>query len=291
MQGSEPFIGIKLLPCKTPEELRKQLGRLQRAGFDGVEFALDMFPLIIGGEICPCWADLVGSVLKEFPLGYSAHIGRGLDMREKKDIAIHWNVLKSSIELCHWLGANPLVLHYEVQTDDSLLEKQFYDYHVRAADKAAELGVTLCIENIEVERMLPVIEMVSTIRHPNLKMTLDTGHGFLASRHFGFDYLEMVEKAVPWVGHVHVNDNMGIFDPLRIDDRVAYDVEQMGYRRTFGRGDIHVPPFFGKVPLDGVFHFLRDYREKFICEYTTESFVPFDAAVSAAVRRHIIEAR
>jgi sugar phosphate isomerase/epimerase len=86
------------------------------------------------------------------------------------------------------------------------------------------------------------------------------------------------------LGHVHLNDNTGVFEPLRITDRPRYDAMSMGARRTFGRGDIHLPPFWGAIPFAEVFALLKDYRGMFVCEYTAQDFLPFNRAVQERVR-------
>jgi len=69
---------------------------------------------------------------------------------------------------------------------------------------ATNAGVILCIENLS-ERYYNFMPMFHTI--PDLKMTLDIGHGQLLSREntsFGF-----IENCFPRIEHVHVHDNRG----------------------------------------------------------------------------------
>jgi sugar phosphate isomerase/epimerase len=183
------------------------------------------------------------------------------------------------------------VLHYELASRDARVEERFLDAHREAADAAVRLGLGLCIENIEVELVEPVVRFVREVDRPNFRMCFDTGHAFLAARYFHFDFLEALRAALPLVGHVHLNDNTGVFEELRITDRPTYNQLPMGLRRTFGRGDIHLPPFWGTIPFEEVFALLKGYRGMFVCEYTAQDFSPFNRSVQEKVRKSILAAR
>jgi sugar phosphate isomerase/epimerase len=285
-------VGVNL-PNRSadPGQLDGWLRAFAADGFDCVEISLDTFPLIIGGEVRRDYVDVVRSTLARHRLAYSAHVSLGVDLRDTPKLAFQKKTLFASIDACGALGANPLVLHYELESRDASVEERFLEAHREAADRAAGLGLTLCIENIEVELVEPVVRFVLQVDRPNLRMNFDTGHAFLAARYFHFDFLEALRIALPLLGHVHLNDNTGVFEELRITDRPRYDSLSMGYRRTFGRGDIHVPPFWGAIPFAEVFGLLKDYRGMFVCEYTTQDFIPFNRSVQEKVRRAITAAR
>ncbi len=283
----QPIIGVNLPHCQTIEGLREWLTAFKQDGFDLVEITLDTFPLIIGAKICRKWVDVVKEELIQHQLLYSAHIGRGVDLRDP-DIKLHREVLLASIDICKELGADPLVLHYEEQSKNRITEQQFQDGHREAADYAGEMGITLCLENIEVEVVDPVVELVDKIGSKHLRLALDTGHTYLAAGYFGFDFLEAAAKMLPYLGHVHLSDNVGIFEELRMTDRKAYDALPVGYRRTFGRGDIHVPPYYGTIPFDALFAMLSGYNGKYVCEYTSESFVPLNGDIQRTVRQQLL---
>lgn len=282
-----PIIGINLPDCKTTEQLRDYLTAFTQDGYDSVEITLDTFPLIIGGNICREWVDLVKEELAQHQLLYSAHIGRGVDLRNP-ETALHRHVLRASIDICAEIGADPLVLHYEEQTKSRTAEDRFLEGHREAAAYAQERGITLCLENIEVEVVDPVVELVDRIGSSHLRLALDTGHTYLAAGHFGFDFFEAVAMMKPYLAHVHLSDNTGVFEQQRITDRPAYDALPMGYRRAFGRGDIHVPPYYGSIPFDRLFSMLSSYKGRYICEYTSEDFIPLNKEIQKTVRRRLL---
>jgi sugar phosphate isomerase/epimerase len=285
-------VGVNLPGCGSdPGRMDEWLRAFAADGFDCVEISLDTFPLIIGGEVCRDYVDAVRSVLARHRLAYSAHVSLGVDLRDTRNYDFQKKTLFASIDACGALGANPLVLHYELESRDASVEERFLEAHREAADRAAGLGLALCIENIEVERVEPCVRFVRQVDRPNFRMNFDTGHAFLAARYFHYDFLEALRMALPQLGHVHLNDNTGVFEELRITDRPRYDHLSMGYRRTFGRGDIHIPPFWGAIPFAEIFGLLKDYRGMYVCEYTALDFIPFNRGVQERVRQAIRAAR
>ena len=286
-----PLVGVNLPRVQGIDALDKTLTRIKSEGFDGVEINIESFPMIIEGELCQQWVDVVKAVLEKHQLFYTAHIGRGLDLRDTIRPELHRAVLASSLEVCRQLNMQVLVLHYEIKSQNQKVERQFLDAHRWAADLAGKLGVVLCVENIEVELVEPVVELAQQVDHPHLRLNLDTGHAFLAANYYHFDFLEAVSLMAPYLGHLHLNDNTGTFEELRLTNRPVYDGMTMSWRREFGKGDIHLPPFFGKVPFDEVLSRCRDYEGRYICEYTYEDYAPFNASIQEKVRKHIIDSR
>ena len=268
-------IGMKLTYNPDPSAIRKNIKDIYEAGFEHIEFALDMIPLIVGGEISWDWLNYLKNLFNEFPVTFSAHIGYGLDCRSRDNYNIHKAVLESSVKAAGELGMNPLVLHYEERSDSSELEELFYKAHYDAAIAAENFDLELCIENIEVEYVDPVIDFVKRINRPNFKMTYDLGHGYLASKYLGFDYFESIRKSIPVLGHIHMSDNTGTFEMLRVTERLTYDKLPLGYRFSFGRGDIHIPPLWGNLPYKEISEILTNYDGLGVCEFYSDFYKPF----------------
>lgn len=286
------LVGINL-PKKDPHPsvIRQKLSSFADDGYDSVEVNLEMLPLIVGGEQRPAYIEYLHSILKEFDFRYSAHIGGGLDLRDEKRPELQKKVLFSSIEICSRMGLNPLVLHYEAQTKDIWIEDRFLELHLEAAELAARHGILLCIENIEVDRVDPVVDFVKRADRPNLRMTFDTGHAFLAARYFHFDFLESLKQSLPVVSHLHLSDNTGDYETLRLTNRLAYNDLSETNRFTFGRGDVHLPPFWGAIPFDDVFSLLKGFHGIYSCEFYSDFFIPFGRTIQENVRSAIERAR
>jgi len=289
---SDIVLGVNLPEVSSdPDVARKRLAGIAEDGWDCVELRLDLFPLIINGAVCRDYIAVVKRTLQEYRFTYTAHIGRGVDLRDLARYDQQKKVLFSSIEACSLLGIGLLVLHYEAASRDLLVEERFLEGHAEAAERAAGLGVALRIENIEVERVDAVVDFVKKVGRKDFLLNFDTGHAFLASRYFHFDFLESLREALPYLGHVHLSDNTGTFEELRITNRPVYDSLPTGYRMSFGRGDIHIPPFWGGIPFPEVFRLLGDYDGIYVCEYNSGRFLPFNRSVQERVRRAIKEAR
>lgn len=283
------IIGVNLPDSTALPQLEEVLKRYVTDGFNACEINLSTFPMIIGGEIKPIVVDYVRVILGRYPLRYTAHAGYGLDLRNLEELDMHRAVLFSSIEVCASLGIELMNLHYEVKTQYAARESAFFDAHREAAEYAMKLGVKLSIENIEVEIAEKTAEFVRAVDHPNLGMTLDLGHLYLSANHFGYDFLETVKKCAPLLSHLHINDNTGDFEMMRLTNFDLYKTMDRNYRFAFGRGDIHVPPFWGKAPLAEAIAVIKqtEYSGFWICEYYNQSFVPFNREVQEKVRREI----
>ncbi len=61
---------------------------------------------------------------------------------------------------------------------------------------------------------------------------------------------------------LHLSGNVGIFGELCILDRPAYDQLPTRCRYTFGRGDLHLPPFRGNIPFGELFRRLGGCRAR-----------------------------
>lgn len=280
-------VGISLESNLTYDSLADELERACADGFDAVEMNLSAFPFIIAGELQPRVAEYVRSVVQRYPLKLTMHAGYGLDLRNLEEYAMHKNVLMASIDACTLLGADRLNLHFEEESMFTARERAFFQAHQEAADYAMERGVMLNIENIEVEYADKAADFVRRLDHKNVGMTLDLGHLYLSACYFGYDYLDTVRRCAPLVRHVHVNDNVGIFEPMRVENHRLYDTLSMGYRTMFGRGDIHIAPFWGKAPLEEGMRILKDagFSGIWLCEYKSRSFLPFNREVQQRVRR------
>lgn len=290
----EILVGVNLPQGNAdPEFLESRLRAFAEAGFDCVEVGLDVLPLIVAGEPRGQYVDFLQGLLHRFPLRYSAHIGLGVDLRDLPRQALQRKVLETSIGICARLGLDPLVLHYEQASRDSRVEAAFTEGHARAADQAAREGLTLCIENIEVERFEPLLELVRQVDRQNFRIAFDTGHAWLSAHYFHFDFLQAFRSCLPRLGHLHLSDNPGLFEELRIRDRPAYDALPMRYRYAFGSGDIHLPPFWGSVPFDDLLRLLHPsgYRGMYVCEYYSEHFLPFARSIQERVRAAVEGAR
>jgi sugar phosphate isomerase/epimerase len=231
---------------------------------------MDGTGLIFGGRLHP---ERLREALRAFaghPFSYSVHSPSSLDLRDRRNREAQMDLARAALRFSREVGARVLVIHFEQQSRDREDEAAFTDAILRLSDEAGD--VLLGVENIEVERVEPVVERVREIGRPNVIMTFDVGHAALAAAQFGFDLMDAIRTARPLIGHLHVNDNFGRYDPLRLENFTLYRTQTPADTFPLGKGDLHLPVGWGVLPLDRVFEALRGYRGTVIHEYRHRLF-------------------
>lgn len=115
-----------------------------------------------------------------------------------------------------------------------------------------------------------LVAQVQAVNHPNLGLTLDLGHLFLAAHQVGFDYLQAIRQAAPHVLHLHVSDNWG---------RLGGPFDSLNHRVPFGEGDVHLPPGWGVIPHAEALQQMPDYEGFLILEIRPRFYEHLAAAL------------
>jgi sugar phosphate isomerase/epimerase len=271
------------LSVRGGERRGEELALARRLGYEAVEISMDGTGMVFGGRLHP---RMLREALEEFgrhDLSYSVHSPSSLDLRDRANREVQLALAQATLRFCREVGGRVLVIHFEQRSPDPADEEAFADAIRRLSDAAGD--VLLGIENIEVERLEPVIECVRRLGRPNVAMTLDVGHAYLAAAYFGFDVFAAIEAALPYVRHVHVNDNFGRYDPLRLANFPLYRTQTPADTFPLGKGDLHLPVGWGSIPLEQVFARLRGYRGTVIHEYRYHLFLPSAEEDYARARR------
>lgn len=277
--------------------LEEGLGWIAEQGYTLVEMNPHSVGVIINGEVRQdVLADYV-ALLKNFDLRYTIHGLNRLNLAYDPRHELCKQIMRCQIEVCRAVGASVLVYHSGLQaldlvrygvrrtllSDDELLVGA--EQEVAALRElgpiVADAGVLIGMENGDSHQwehtliaqmgrprsalsnhharlhIPPIVRQLEAIDHPNIAMTLDIAHLHIAAHDMGFDYLEAVEEAAPWVKHLHVNDNFG-----RLDQGFDNEVDRWAY----GEADIHLPPGWGAIPYADVFARLPDYQGDLILE-------------------------
>jgi sugar phosphate isomerase/epimerase len=262
------YLGLSIRGGERREEELRLAGEL---GYNAVEIGIDGTGMVFGGRLHP---RLLRAALEAFgrhDFRYSVHGPSSLDLRDRANREIQLALGRAALQFCREMGAGVLVLHFEQKSQDPEDEAAFEDAVRRLSDEAGD--VLLGIENIEVERVDPVIDCVCRLNRPNVVMTLDIAHAFLASGYFGFDFVEAIRAALPHVRHIHVNDNFGRYDPLRLENFPLYRTQTPADTFPLGKGDLHLPVGWGAIPLEKAFELLRGFRGTVIHEYRYTYFL------------------
>ncbi|HTD46878.1 MAG TPA: sugar phosphate isomerase/epimerase family protein [bacterium] len=263
-----PYLGLSIRGGERREE---ELRFARRLGYTAVEISMDGTGLIFGGQLHPQMLRNALAAFGKQDFRYSVHSPSSLDLRDRANRENHLALARAALQFCRAAGGRILVIHFEQQSQDPEDEAAFEDAVRRLSDEAGD--VLLGIENIEVERVDPVIDCVRRLNRPNVVMTLDIGHAYLASVYFRFDFFEAVRAVLPFVRHVHVNDNFGRYDPLRLENFTLYRTQTPADTYPLGKGDLHLPVGWGTIPLEKVFGLLRGFRGTVVHEYRYNLFL------------------
>lgn len=130
----------------------------------------------------------------------------------------------SALEVAEQLGATHMVIHspftyWQVLNRDNYPALEGAAFGAAAEclapvlARAAETGCTLMLENIDDTDPSARVRLVRQIGHPNLRVSLDTGHAELAHGRYGAPpVVDFIAAAGALLGHVHLQDADGYAD-------------------------------------------------------------------------------
>ncbi len=245
--------------------LSDTLGNLRETSPDFVELLLTDLGVILGGRLDEVRTARVSETLFEANLSYTVHVPLEADLMDLNRQELQKEILMSSLRFAGGIGAGTVVCHagQRVASRDTRYRLKDQLAAERAAlreigDTAAELGVTLAVENYFPDQHVlrgevydysawpsDLAGQISAVDHPAVGICLDVGHAALAAGFFGFDYVEECAIAAPLVRHVHLHDNLG-------ENCESVNILDYG-NPTYGVGDLHLPPGRGSIPLTGLF--------------------------------------
>ena len=262
------------------KQLEKSLEYAKALGFDRVEVSYVPYALLINGEVRPSALMDFVAVLKNAGLRYSMHGLMRLNLAFDPRVELCKKILRSEIDICQAIGAGVLVYHSGLQALDALRHglrrypfsgnelalgaKQEVQAFKEIGPYAADAGVIVGMENGDSHqwehtllsphglprqallqhharlKIEPIVRQLEQINHPNIALTLDFAHLWIAANDMEFDYFDGIRAAAPWVKHLHMSDNFG-----RLDHGFDYEPD----RWALGEADMHMPPGLGSVPL------------------------------------------
>lgn len=191
-----------------------------------VEIQDFVYPDVIAGDC----SDLV----KKYQTALTSHKGYrgihgpffGLDL-SNPDPAIREVIQQrflKGLEIAEALCATHMVIHSPFTYWHVLNQRNYPDIKpsmfAAAADclapvleRAANAGCVLMLENIDDSDPATRVELVAEIAHPNLNVSIDTGHAELAhGRYCAPPLTDFVAAAVGHLGHIHLQDVDGYAD-------------------------------------------------------------------------------
>lgn len=270
--------------------LERELEQAAALGYDGAELSGYGVNAVINGRLHRERVARVKEITRRYPLRYAVHGPCDLNLQLDTADRVAEKALAAYLEFGAEVEATIYVYHSglvalhdaywslaplpDAQTMAQRRQQEVAALQ-RLAKRAAELGVVIAMENRDphlwevatLARAGLGIEALSTyhpgllveevaaqidaVGHPAVGMTLDTGHTYIAAHTCGFDYLDAVRRAAPYVRHIHLHDNFGKLD--------GYTSDQ-GERLPLGQGDLHMPPGWGEIPLKETLQVLAGYQ-------------------------------
>jgi sugar phosphate isomerase/epimerase len=261
--------------------LQEQLDYLQEAGFDYLEFSLDVVETFGAGKLLPRKVDKVVQMLQAYDFRICAHAPVNLELGNWEERDFQSDLLQSSLELTAAIKAEFLVIHFSSNGSGTGL---FEEGISRAAEQARRHGMGIGVENLPSERLDTVADVVRRLRRrsDNVHLVLDTGHEFLSSVSFGYDFIKSVEEAADCIGHFHLNDNFGLLEKKATNlEELSRSVGLLGgnfrnaVRMNLGAGDIHLPVGWGKVPFRQIIPFFKQFKGIIVLEYLHDKYREF----------------
>lgn len=257
-------IGLSFRNRLPLDKFQSRLETALKLPLDCIEISPELGPVLIGGRLNPHIMREIKTIIKDFPFAYTVHCPEMENLRDMNNIDMQQNIFKAGLEFTKEIGGSIYVTHFSKKSTEQRVETAYRDSIAKMADYAYALGVMICVENIEIELAETVVELIQSVNHESVQMTYDFGHSFLASTHFGYDFLDSVKMAKPYIKHMHIHDNYGLYDP----DRLRDNQKALRHRLTIGRGDLHLPLGWGQIPYNEVFKVLKDtYTGIYMLEY------------------------
>lgn len=273
-----------------------ELSHVQSLGFTLAELSIPSLNVIMNGELVARRVAAIQQTLTPFDLRFSVHAPGRTNLAFGPVPDLEYRVLEACLRFCGAIGAGVLVYHSGLQaldgarsgmaslpSDEELARGAEREARAlrKLAPVAADLGVTIGMENgdphlweyvvlkqqgkasadlakyHERMRAAAIVEQAEAVNHPNIRITLDLGHLYLAAQALGDDFSAVIATAAPWVCHLHINDNFGKLDA---------GVDSEGYRLPYGEADLHLPPGWGAIPFPEAFARLDQFSGDIVLE-------------------------
>lgn len=162
--------------------------------------------------------DVVANALENagmFAVGHTAwYLPIASPFPEFRELAL--KELERCLKIFQDLGVNKMNVHPHLRAplhDEEWVIAHNTDAIARLADMAAEMDITILVENMpsfsRVPQLKPLLEAI-----PNAKLLLDVGHANLDTPYNRAE--ELLANFGHRLGHVHVSDNRGGHDDLHL---------------------------------------------------------------------------
>ncbi len=248
--------------------LRRDLGLLAGMQLKAVELPVHGLDVIRNGKPDKKRIHEIKNILEDFDFTCSVHAPNPVNLMDKEHPSLHASVLRSSAEFAGEIGSKVLVCHpgrfmpeeifplgVQVRMPDAEKE-ELLDREASIIEKISSEfpDVVICMENARpylfhspycyAEKIDLLSKQVLKIGRQNVRINLDFGHLYMASRFYGFDPVLAASGIKHLIAHTHIHDNFGI---------VNFHHEKVQINLLpFGKGDAHMPVGWGEIPISEI---------------------------------------
>ena len=262
------LIGAKIDEVRTDgnlDVLKRDLDAYVNIGLEAAEIPVHGLDAIKNGRLDEKRVSETVKILSRYDFTYSVHSPNPLNLMDKEDIDLHLSVFDAGLRFTEAIGSRIMVYHAgrfvpeekffvngsnrvsPAEQEDLL--KMERDHLIRLSESHPD--VVICVENarpyLEVspycysENLQRLLEQIKRINRPNVKIILDIGHLFMASKFYRFDPVEAAGGVKGHIAHMHIHDNFG--------GSVHHYEKMQTHQIPFGKGDSHMPVGRGCVPV------------------------------------------
>lgn len=285
-------IGVKIDEMRIDGDLKKlasDLSHYKKIGMKATEIPAHGVDAIKYGKLDKRQVKRIKGILKDFDFQYSVHCPNPLNLMDKGNPELHISVFKATLEFASEIDSKIVVYHpgryvpeeafpvngrVNISGDE---KRRLLDFEAAIIQNISSEfpGITICMENARpylfhspycyAERIEPLKEQVLKINRDNVRINLDLGHLYMASKFYGFDPVTAASEIKDLIAHTHIHDNFG--------NAVYYHEKQQTHQIPFGKGDSHMPVGWGEVPIKEILSaFVDSYGGMFMMELRSRYF-------------------
>jgi len=271
------------------DKLFRDLEKIRDMGAKAVELPIHGLDAIFNGKLRRERLEKIVNILGNFEFQYSIHSPNPLNLMDMDLPELHKDVLLATLEFARIIRAKIVVLHpgrflpeerffiYPVKNPNLSQKKKMLEKEAVILQSAARQypDIFIALENARpyldlspytyAESIQELKTQVININRENVKINLDFGHLYMTSVFYQYDLMDAVIDIRDLVVHTHVHDNFG---------RAVHHYEKIQtHQLPFGRGDSHMPPGFGDLPIKKIIKtLLPDYKGMFMLELRSRYF-------------------
>lgn len=271
------------------KRLAEDLTHYRKIDMNATEIPVHGVDAIKYGRLDTGRVKMLNEVLKDFDFAYSVHSPNPLNLIDRENPDLHISVLRATLEFASEIGSKIIVCHpgryvpeealpvndkVNISDDEKMRLLDFEASTIQ--DISSEFpDIFICMENARpylfhspycyAERIDLLKEQVLRINRDNVKINLDFGHLYMASKFYGFDPVTAVNNIKDLIAHTHIHDNFG--------NAVYYHEKQQTHQIPFGKGDSHMPVGCGEIPIKEILStFVNTYQGMFMMELRSRYF-------------------